>query len=294
MALLLSGKPVAEALGRETARQVSALAERGVHPCLAIIRVGEDPGDRAYESSALRRCESLGIRVRLLRYPEEVTQQELLEGIRQVNEDASVHSCLILRPLPPHLNDQEIRSALDPAKDADGITDGSLATVFSGSGKGFAPCTAEACIRILDHYGIEIQGKNAVVVGRSPVIGKPAAMLLLHRNATVTLCHTRTRGLAEICRRADILLVAAGRQGVVDEACFHPDQTVLDVGIHPGAQGKISGDVDFSRAETLVSAITPVPGGVGAVTTAVLAAHVADAALASEMKTGRTTVQEDL
>ncbi len=278
MALRLNGKPVAEALGTDTAARVAALKERGIQPCLAILRTGDDPGDQSYEAGAARRCASLGIGVRFFHCPRNVSQEEILKTVRQVNEDPSLHGCLILRPLPAHLDDGLLRGVLDPRKDVDGITDGSLASVFSGAGKGFSPCTAEACIRILDHYGIDIQGKRAVVAGRSLVIGRPAAMLLLHRHATVTLCHTRTKDLAEICRQADILLVATGRQGVVDETCFRGGQTVLDAGIHVDAEGKISGDVDFPLAEPLVSAITPVPGGIGAVTTAVLAAHVAEAA----------------
>ncbi|HCU07968.1 MAG TPA: bifunctional 5,10-methylene-tetrahydrofolate dehydrogenase/5,10-methylene-tetrahydrofolate cyclohydrolase [Clostridiales bacterium] len=278
MAQWLSGKQVAEALGTETAEGVSSLISRGILPCLAILRVGDDPGDQSYERGAVRRCESLGINVRLFHFPDTVAQEILDAAVEEINRDESIHSCLLLRPLPPYLDDEAIRSALAPEKDTDGITDGSLAGVFSGSGRGFAPCTAEACIKVLEHYKIGIEGKNVVVVGRSLVIGRPVAMLLLHRHATVTLCHTRTKNIAEICRQAEILVVAAGRQGVVDSSCFRPGQVVLDVGIHVGADGKITGDVDFSQAEPLVSAITPVPGGIGAVTTAVLAAHVVKAA----------------
>lgn len=278
MAQLLYGKQVADAMDLETAANVARCAARGIRPCLAIVRTGEDPGDESYERGARRRCEALGIEVRPVHFPKDVSLKEFLSAVGQVNRDPSVHSCLILRPLPAHLDDEAVRRALAPEKDADGITDGSLAGLYAGAEQGYAPCTAEACIRILEHYGIEIKGKHAVVVGRSLVIGRPAAMLLLERHATVTICHTRTGNLTEICRQADILVAAAGRQGILDPGCFREGQVVLDVGIHVGAEGKITGDVDFSRAEPLVSAITPVPGGVGAVTTAVLAAHVAKAA----------------
>jgi methylenetetrahydrofolate dehydrogenase (NADP+)/methenyltetrahydrofolate cyclohydrolase len=278
MAQRLSGKQVAEALDLDTKERIALLAARRILPCLSILRVGEDPGDISYERGATRRCEALGIKVQLRHFPETVSQETLVAAVEQINRDESIHSCLLLRPLPPHLDDEAIRSALAPGKDADGITDGSLAGVFSGSDRGFAPCTAEACIRVLEYYGIDIEGKTTVVVGRSLVIGRPVAMLLLQRHATVTMCHTRTKNISEICRQAEILVVAAGRQGVVDRSCFHREQVVLDVGIHVDADGKITGDVDFSEAELLVSAITPVPGGVGAVTTSVLAAHVVKAA----------------
>lgn len=274
MAQLLYGKQVADAMDLETAASVARCAARGIRPCLVIVRTGEDAGDESYERGARRRCEALGIEVRLAHFPRDVSQEDFLFAVEEINMDPSVHSCLILRPLPPHLDDEAVRKALAPAKDADGITDGSLSGLYAGTGRGYAPCTAEACIRILEHYGIEIKGKHAVVVGRSLVIGRPVAMLLLERHATVTICHTRTGNLTEICRQADILVAAAGRQGILDPGCFREGQVVLDVGIHVGAEGKISGDVDFPRAEPLVSAITPVPGGVGAVTTAVLAAHV--------------------
>jgi methylenetetrahydrofolate dehydrogenase (NADP+)/methenyltetrahydrofolate cyclohydrolase len=278
MARLLHGKQVADAMGLETAASVSRSAARGIRPCLAIVRTGEDPGDEAYERGARRRCEALGIDVRPVHFPKDVSPEDFLAAVGEINKDPSVHSCLILRPLPPHLDDEAIRKVLAPEKDADGITDGSLAGLYAATGRGYAPCTAEACIRILEHYGIDIKGKHAVVVGRSLVIGRPVSMLLLERHATVTICHTRTENLPEICRQADILVAAAGRQGILEAGCFRKGQVVLDVGIHVGAEGKISGDVDFPRAEPLVSAITPVPGGVGAVTTAVLAAHVARAA----------------
>ncbi len=201
-----------------------------------------------------------------------------METIKDINEDAAIHGALIFRPLPKHLDDEAVRQALLPEKDVDGITDGSLLGVFAGVPKGFPPCTAQACMEILEQAGIDPKGKEAVVVGRSLVVGRPAAMLLLQRNATVTICHTRTQDMEGVCRRAQILIVAAGRAGVIGADHVSAGQTVIDVGIHVGEDGKLRGDVDFQAAEPIVEAITPVPGGVGAVTTAVLASHVVEAA----------------
>lgn len=278
MAKILEGRPVAAAIGENTTKEIARLKDIGVSPCLAIVRVGDNEGDISYEKSAVKRCESLGIQVSQINFPSDVGQKELLSAIEKINDNDAIHGCLILRPLPAHIDDRAVRAVLKPSKDVDGITDGSLAFVFAGGGSGFSPCTAEACMKVLSHYGIELKGKNAVVVGRSLVIGKPVAMMLLSANATVTVCHTKTVNMAQLCRAADILVVSAGKQGIVGSDCFHKNQVVLDVGIHVSAEGKISGDIDFSAAETLVSAVTPVPGGVGAVTTAVLAEHVVKAA----------------
>ena len=184
----------------------------------------------------------------------------------------------MVRPLPKHLDEAAACGALAPEKDVDGITQGSLFGVFANRPIGFPPCTADACIRILDHYGVDLSGKKAVVIGRSMVIGRPVAMLLMRKNATVTICHTRTKDMAGIARRAEVLVVAAGRRGVVTRDFFAPGQTVIDVGIHVNDEGKMCGDVDWEAAEGLADAMTPVPGGVGTVTTAVLLSHVVDAA----------------
>ncbi|NCB41832.1 MAG: bifunctional 5,10-methylenetetrahydrofolate dehydrogenase/5,10-methenyltetrahydrofolate cyclohydrolase [Clostridia bacterium] len=275
----LEGKQVAVALDEKTAQEVENLKARGIEPRLAIFRVGENESDIAYERGAQKRCENLGIHVCKCTFSTEISEQELIGAIKEMNEDATIHGCLILRPLPGHIDDNALRQALLPQKDVDGITDGSLAAVFSGFEQGFAPCTAEACVELLNYYGISVTGKNVVVLGRSLVIGKPVAMMLLRKNATVTICHTKTEDLAKVCRQADILVAAAGKQGLVTKDFLHEKQVVLDVGIHVGADGKICGDVDFPIAETMVSAATPVPGGVGAVTTAVLASHVVKAAV---------------
>ncbi|HJB81409.1 bifunctional 5,10-methylenetetrahydrofolate dehydrogenase/5,10-methenyltetrahydrofolate cyclohydrolase [uncultured Flavonifractor sp.] len=272
------GAPVAQALTERLAARADQLKVQGIVPTLAIVRVGERPEDLSYERGALKRCEKVGIRVRQFALPKESSHGDLLEVIRQINADREIHGCLLFRPLPPQMDEEAICAALDPAKDVDGITDGSLASVFAGSGAGYPPCTAQACMEILNYYGCDLTGKRAVVVGRSLVVGKPLAMLLLGQNATVTLCHTRTADLAAECRRAEVLIAAAGRASMIGRDHLSPGQLVLDVGINVDEEGNLVGDVDFAAADAIVGAVTPVPGGVGAVTTSVLAAHVLQAA----------------
>jgi len=278
MAQILEGKLVVAAINQRILAQVEQLATKGITPALAIVRVGEKSDDIAYERGAIRRCDSLKVNVVTFTLAAEVSQEELLSTIRQINENSEIHGCLLLRPLPRHLDDNLIRNALDPAKDVDGITDGSLAGVFAGIPTGFPPCTPQACMEILDHFGIETNGKKAVVIGRSLVVGKPAAMMLIQKNATVTICHTRTVDMPGVCREAEILIVAAGRAGLVGKDYFAPGQIVIDVGINFDDQGKICGDVNFPEGEAIVAALTPVPGGVGTVTTSVLVKHVVEAA----------------
>ena len=189
-----------------------------------------------------------------------------------------IHGVLLFRPLPRHLDQSVIENALDPEKDVDCMTDGSMSGVFTGKKVGFPPCTPQACMEILDHYGIDCTGKKAVVIGRSLVVGKPAAMMLIKKNATVTICHTKTVDMPSVVKEADIVIVAAGRAGVIDDSYLREGQTVIDVGINVNAEGKLCGDVDFAKAEPIVEAITPVPGGVGSVTTSVLVGHVVEAA----------------
>ena len=272
------GAPVAQALTERLAARADQLKVQGIVPTLAIVRVGERPEDLSYERGALKRCEKVGVRVRQFTLPKESSHGDLLEVIRQINADREIHGCLLFRPLPPQMDEEAICAALDPAKDVDGITASSLASVFAGSGAGYPPCTAQACMEILNYYGCDLTGKRAVVVGRSLVVGKPLAMLLLGKNATVTLCHTRTADLAAECRRAEVLIAAAGRASMIGRDHLSPGQLVLDVGINVDEEGNLVGDVDFAAADAIVGAVTPVPGGVGAVTTSVLAAHVLQAA----------------
>lgn len=278
MAELWKGSPATAALGEELRVRVKALNEKGVVPRLAILRVGARDGDLAYEKGAKKRCESVGVAVETVAFPADVSQTELLDAIRAINEDDSIHGCLMFRPLPRKEDEAKACALLKPEKDVDGMTMGSLASVFAGSGNGYPPCTAKACMEMLKHYGISPEGKRAVVVGRSLVIGRPVSLMLQAANATVTMCHTRTTDLAALCREAEILVVAAGRAGVVGKAYTNPNQVILDVGIHVDAEGKLCGDVRFEEVANLCRAITPVPGGVGTITASVLASHVIDAA----------------
>jgi methylenetetrahydrofolate dehydrogenase (NADP+)/methenyltetrahydrofolate cyclohydrolase len=278
MAEILKGAPAAAALTEKLILRAAALREKGVVPTLAILRVGEREDDISYETGAMKRCAKVGIEVKRFLLPAGATKEQILDAVREINEDDAIHGCLMFRPLPDKDAEAAACALLAPEKDVDGMTTGSLAAVFAGKGAGFAPCTAQAVIELLDHYGVDPAGKRAVVVGRSLVIGKPVSMLLQKKNATVTMCHTKTADLPGECRRAEILVVAAGKAGVVTKDFVSAGQTVIDVGIHVGEDGKLCGDVKFDEAEAVVSAITPVPGGVGSVTTAVLASHVIEAA----------------
>ena len=279
MTELLRGAPVAAAISEEVAARAASLAGRGVVPTLAILRVGQRPDDLSYERAAARRCEKVGVGVRRLALPEDAGTEVLLDAVRLVNKDPSIHGCLIMRPLPAHVDEAAVCAALDPAKDVDGVTAGSLYGVFAGRPVGFPPCTAQAVLALLDHYGIRLSGARAAVVGRSLVIGRPVAMMLLARDATVTLCHTRTADLASELRRADVIVCAAGHAGTVGADALRPGQVVVDVGINWDDKSQsLVGDVDFAAADGVVRAITPVPGGVGSVTTAILARHVVEAA----------------
>ena len=278
MASLLLGKEVVAKMRERTEERVEALAQTGTTPTLAFVRVGERGDDLSYQRTATKRAEARGIATREFALPAEASDKDVARVLAEVNACEGVHGCLMFRPLPKPLDNEAAAAALDPRKDVDGITEGSLAGVFTDSDEGFAPCTAQACIEMLDGYGIDIAGKSAVVVGRSLVIGKPVAMMLLRRNATVTIAHSRTPDLAEVVRAADIVVCATGRATAYGAEFFRPGQTVLDVGINFDADGNLCGDVDFDAVEPVVDAITPVPGGIGSVTTEVLMAHVVDAA----------------
>lgn len=278
MAVVLKGAPVANALMEVLKERAAKLIKRGMIPTLAIIREGEREDDLAYERGAVKRCAKAGIEVRKFLLPAACTRAKLLSTIMEINADKSIHGCLMFRPLPDKDDERAACALLSPDKDVDCITTGSLAAVFTGSGSGFPPCTAQACIELLEHYGYPLRGRNVTVIGRSLVIGKPVSMMLQARNATVTMCHTKTVDLPSICRRAEILVSAAGRAGMVDERFTNPDQVIIDVGINIDAEGRLCGDVQFESVEPRVAAVTPVPGGVGTVTSAVLAKHVIEAA----------------
>ena len=274
MAELFKGAPVAAALIEDLRARAEALVARGVVPTLAILRAGERGDDLTYERAALRRCEACGVAARVIALPADVTRERLLDELAALNADARVHGVLPMRPLP---FDGEVCAALAPEKDVDGVTPASMAALYAGTGAAFAPCTAEACVALLKHYGVPLAGRRAVVIGRSLVIGRPLALLLLAENATVTLAHSRTEDLPALCREADVLAVAAGRAGLVGAEHLRPGQTVVDVGVNVLPDGTLAGDVRADEAAR-AAAVTPVPGGVGAVTTAVLCAHVIRAA----------------
>lgn len=278
MTEILRGAEVVKALNERVAAGVEELRARDIVPTLAIVRVGERADDVSYERGASKRATSLGVEVRSIVLVQEVSTEALVAQIEALNADDAVHGVLVFRPLPAHVDEDVVRNALVPAKDIDGITDLSLAGVFTDVPLGFAPCTAVACVEILDHFGIDIGGKKVVVVGRSLVIGKPVAMMLLGRNATVTIAHSRTRELAEVVAAADIVIAAVGRANMLTERYLRQGQTVIDVGINVSEDGALVGDVDFAAASQLVAALTPVPGGVGTVTTSVLVKHVVEAA----------------
>ena len=288
MAKLLLGKEVTDALNANLTERTAALKAKGITPTLAIVRCGENPSDLSYEKGATKRAELVGVKVVNFLLPADVTKETLIDTIKKINADDSIHGVLMFRPLPKHLkaDQDEICNALDPKKDMDCMTDLSNAGVFEGRNLGYAPCTPAACMEILDYYGIDCKGKNAVVIGRSLVVGRPAAMMLMGKNATVTICHTKTVNTAEICRNADIIVSAAGVLNSLTKDYVRPGQVVIDVSINwdenkinaKGGKGAIAGDAKFDEVEPIVEAITPVPGGVGSVTTSVLMKHVVEAA----------------
>ena len=278
MAKVLEGKAVAAAMAGQLRLRAEALARRGVAPRLAILRVGDNGSDLAYERAAAKRCAALGIGVETVTLPGDADTQAVLAAIDRVNADERIHGCLPLRPLPQAIDDGSARQRLSARKDVDGIGPASLARLFTGSGEGFSPCTAQACLELLDYYGVGLRGRHAVIIGRSLVVSRPLALLLVERDATVTICHTKTVDLPALCRTADVLVSAAGKAGLVDASYLRPGQVVVDVGVNVSPEGKLCGDVRFEQAESVVEAITPVPGGVGSVTTLVLCKHVIQAA----------------
>ncbi|WP_296012852.1 bifunctional 5,10-methylenetetrahydrofolate dehydrogenase/5,10-methenyltetrahydrofolate cyclohydrolase [uncultured Adlercreutzia sp.] len=280
MTQMLTGKEVVAAMRDDLTARVETLKEHGITPTLAIVRVGERPDDLSYERAAVKRAEGLGIAVRTFALPADASQAALEAVIDEVNADDALHGCLLFRPLPAGIDERAVCDRLAPEKDIDGISSASLAGVFADTGEGFPPATAQACLEMLDFYGIPLEGKSVVVLGRSLVIGRPVACMMLARHATVTLAHSRTADAAAHTREADIVVCATGRARAYGPEYFSPGQVVLDVGIN-FADGELCGDVDFAAVEPVLGdggAITPVPGGLGSVTTSVTMAHVVAAA----------------
>lgn len=271
--------------GKEVSDRIKIRIEEGMKklngyiPTLAIVRVGEKPDDISYERGARKKAESMGLLVRSFAFPETITEEQFLDEFQSINEDERIDGILLLKPLPRHISEKKIEQILNPLKDLDGITPANIAGVFAGETSAFAPCTAQAVMEVLDFYGEAVEGKRAVVIGRSMVVGRPLAMLLLRKNATVTICHTKTKDLEKVCKEADILVAAAGKAKMADDRFVREGAVVLDVGIHVDEDGNLCGDVDFESVSSRASAITPVPGGVGTVTTAVLCLHLVQAAL---------------
>lgn len=268
----LRGKPVADALSAALKSDVESLAARGVVPTLGIVRVGARPDDLSYERGLKKRFEAAGAQISVTELPETCTQDELEAEIVRLNRDNAVHGILLFRPLPKPLSDEPIKSLIDARKDVDCMGHLNLARVFAGDAQAIPPCTPQAVLEILDHYGYELKGKKAVIVGRSMVLGKPLAMMLLGRHATVTVCHTRTQDLAAECRNADFLFACAGAAKMITPDFTAPHQVVIDAGINMDGD-TLCGDVDTANVAPLVDAITPVPGGVGVVTSTVLLKH---------------------
>ena len=278
MPKILRGEPVADAICKEMKERCEKLAEKGVIPTLVILRVGDKPADIAYERGAAKRCRMIGARVFSIVLPEDATKDEVLAQVERINKDDTIHGCLMFRPL----KDRDIESAacrmLDPAKDLDCVTAASLGNVFIGRSDRYAPCTAHACMEMLNYYGYDIKGKRVTVIGASIVVGKPLSVLLVNHSGTVTMCHIDTVNTPRHARDAEILISAAGVAKLVGKDYVAPGQVVLDVGINRDENGKLCGDVDFEAVSETVDAITPVPGGVGAVTSAVLMKHLVEAA----------------
>lgn len=272
MAELLKGKAVADAMKEELSKKVEELKAKGITPKLGIIRVGARPDDLYYEGGAKKTCESIGMAYEVFEYPQDIQQEDFEKAVTEVGANKEVNGILMFAPLPKHLDEKKIRELIPVEKDVDCMTLGSAAKVFADDLTGFPPCTPTACMDILKFYDIPLKGKKAVVLGRSLVVGKPVAMLLLRENATVTICHSRTENLPAVCADADVLIAAVGRAKMVKGDYVKPGQVVIDVGINedPDNPGKYCGDVDFDAVEGIVDKITPVPGGVGSVTTAVL------------------------
>ncbi|MCR5481238.1 MAG: bifunctional 5,10-methylenetetrahydrofolate dehydrogenase/5,10-methenyltetrahydrofolate cyclohydrolase [Clostridia bacterium] len=283
MSRILDGKEVARVLTEGLQNRSQRLGEKGITPTLAIVRMGEKPEDMAYERGALKRAEKVGVQVRQVVLDADEKEEMLLDEINKLNRDEKVHGIIVFRPLPKHIDDEKVRNAIAAAKDVDGVTDASMAFVYSGGhGEGFAPCTASACMEVLRHYEIPVKGRRAVVVGRSLVIGRPVANLLLAADATVSVAHTKTVNLPEFCRSAEILIAAAGRAGMITADFVSENQVILDVGVNFTPEGKMTGDVAFDEVSGIVSALTPVPGGIGAVTSTILMKHVVEAAEKTE------------
>ena len=277
MAIRIEGKLLAARVKERVAAGVAQLKEKGIEPCLAVIMVGENPASQVYVKGKVKDCAECGIKSLEIHLPAETTQNELLQKLAELADDAGVHGLLVQLPLPAHIDEKTVIEAIPPQKDVDGFTAVNVGRMMIGE-ECFLPCTPAGCMEMIRSTGVSISGKNAVVIGRSNIVGKPAAMLLLRENATVTICHSRTENLKQVCANADILVAAVGRAGFVTGDMVKPGAVVIDVGINRNAQGKLCGDVDYDAAAEKAGYITPVPGGVGLMTRAMLMQNTLQAA----------------
>jgi len=277
MAIRIEGKLLAAQVKERVAAGVAELKEKGIEPCLAVIMVGENPASQVYVKGKVKDCAECGIKSLEIHLPAETTQEELLQKLAELAGDAGVHGLLVQLPLPAHIDEKTVIEAIPPQKDVDGFTAVNVGRMMIGE-ECFLPCTPAGCMEMIRSTGVSISGKNAVVIGRSNIVGKPAAMLLLRENATVTICHSRTENLKQVCANADILVAAVGRAGFVTGDMVKPGAVVIDVGINRNAQGKLCGDVDYDAAAEKAGYITPVPGGVGLMTRAMLMQNTLQAA----------------
>ncbi len=278
MAYIIDGKKIASDIKEELKIKTAELKEQGIAPCLAVIQVGSDPASTVYVRNKKNGCAFVGIESRAFELPEETSQQELLSLIDELNADDSVHGILVQLPVPDHMDEKEIINRISPRKDVDGFHPQSVGALSIGE-EGFVSCTPAGIIQLLKRSDIEMDGKNCVVVGRSNIVGKPMSMLLLRENGTVTICHSHTKDLPAVCRKADILVAAIGKPKFFDDSYVKDDAVVIDVGIHRMENGKLCGDVDFDKVVDKVSAITPVPGGVGPMTIAMLLSNCVESAV---------------
>lgn len=278
MSEILKGKPVADSISSDVKTEVSELTLKGIAPKLAIIRVGDKPEDISYEQSAIKRMDICGIKTDVCILDKNTSTIDLLNLLQQKNNDSSIHGILMFQPLPSHIDSSVIKSSINELKDVDCINPLSSAKMYLEDKNAFVPATPGAVMEILNYYQIPLEGKNVVVLGRSMVVGKPLSMMLLNKNATVTICHSKTKNIAHICRRADIIISCIGKAGFVTGDFVNENSVVIDVGINMNKENKICGDVDFNEVANIANAITPVPGGVGGVTTSVLARNIIKAA----------------
>lgn len=277
MAQIIDGKKISAEIREEIARDVKEMKERGITPGLAVIIVGEDPASQIYVRNKGRACGEVGIYSEIIALPEQTSERELLERISVLNERKDIHGILVQLPLPRHINESAVIAAISPDKDVDAFSEVNVGKIMIGNYR-FLPCTPAGVMELLKRTGIETEGKRAVVVGRSNIVGKPQAMLLLHANATVTICHSRTKNLGEICREADILVVAIGKANFITEDMVKPGAVVIDVGMNRTPDGKLAGDVDFAGVSRVAGYLTPVPGGVGPMTITMLLRNTVTAA----------------